>query len=432
MKKYTFIVILILISSLSFAFDFELTSAVKRPNSDEVFIGGTFNTIIVFDITKGETLRCFKIAEGIKDLQFDKKGKVLLAISNSKAYIINPDTGEMINTINGNSFQLFPESPYFVDMKKYGDTKVLIFETETGRNIKEIRIGFQPKLCGFDDDFSTLYVVSSKNEIGPADEKKYLLKKIEKSTFYNCYNQAYTSKQEDNAGSYIYVWDIKNDIEISTIICPFDFTGTFALSITPTENGIYISDWDMFLKIENKNYITTAIECPKAVFAYANHTTTDYNNIIISSTKSGNIYNIPESKWIEFNLRDNNDLVYTADIFSTVESIWLLSKDYTLISMDYNGVKNNEYKINYAGEKGFSVYYHNGYSKKEDRDKEAEIINTELSLLKLSNIDLEQFIGKSDVILANFKNVTEAEEFVKKLKNNKLNYITRIAPAKFE
>lgn len=431
MNKIALILVLTFFTQLSFAFDFELSSAVKRPGSNEVFVGGTFNTIIVFDIEKGETLRWFKIEKGIKDLQFDKKGKTLIAASSSTVYLIDPDNGNNTGTISGNSFQLFAESPYFVDLKKYGDTKVVLYETDSGKKLKEVRVGFQPKICGFNEDFSVLYVVSSKNNISPEDEKKHLFQKVEKSTMYNCYNQAYTSKQEDNSGAFIYVFDLKNNIEISTIICPFDFTGTFALSLTPTDNNIYISDWDMFLKIDDNN-ITTAIECPKAGFAYADHTTANLENIIISSTKSGNIYNIPESKWIEFNLRENNELVYTTDIFSTEDRIWLLSKDYTLVSMDYNGIKDKEFKINYAGEKGFSVYYHNGYSKKEDRDKEAEIINNELKSLSLPNIDLEQFIGKSDVILATFSTVTEAEEFIKNLKNNKLNYITRIAPAEFD
>ncbi|HNQ68102.1 MAG TPA: hypothetical protein PKN32_06980 [Bacteroidales bacterium] len=431
MNKIISILIFSLITQFSFAFDFELSAAVKRPSSNEVFVGGTFNTIIVFDIEKGETVRYFKIEKGIKDLQFDKKGKILLAASTSTAYLINPDDGNLITAINGSDIQLFAESPYFIDMKKYGDTKVVLFDTDSGKKLKEIRIGFQPKVCGFDKEFKTLYVVSSKNNIGPEEESKHLLKIIEKSTLYNCYNQAYTSKQADNSGAYIYKYDIKNDTEISNIVCPFDFTGTFALLITPTENDIYISDWDMLIKIDINN-ITTAIECNRAAFAYANHTTVDYKNIIIASTKSGNIYNILESKWIEFNLRENNELVYTADIFSTEDRIWLLSKDYTLISMNYNGEKDKEFKINNAGEKGFSVYYHNGYSKKEDRDKESEIINQELNVLSLPNIDLEQFIGKSDVILATFSTVTEAEEFIKNLKNNKLNYITRIAPAKFD
>ncbi|HOZ30839.1 MAG TPA: hypothetical protein PLL66_07965 [Bacteroidales bacterium] len=431
MNKIISILVFLTIAQFSFAFDFELSSAVMRPGTNEVFVGGTFNTIIVFDISKGETLRCFKIDKGIKDLQFDKKGKILLAASSSAVFLIDPDNGNIKSIINGNDFQLFTESPYFVDMKKYGDTKVLIFEAETGKKLKEIRVGFQPKTCGFNSEFNTLYVVSSKNNISPEDEKKHLMAKIEKSDFYNCYNQAYTAKQEDNSGAYIYVHDIENDIEISNIICPFDFTGTFAFVITPTENDIYISDWDMFLKIDENN-ITTAIECNRAAFAYANHNTADYDNIVIASTKSGNIFNITENKWFEFNLRENNELVYTADIFSTEDRIWLLSKDYTLISMNYNGEKDKEFKINYAGEKGFSVYYHNGYSKKEDRDKEAEIINNQLNILSLPSIDLEQFIGKSDVILATFSTVTEAEEFIKILKNNKLNYITRIAPAKYD
>ncbi len=429
MKKLFYIITLLFVSVSTFAFDFELSSAVQRPGTDEVFIGGTFNTVIVFNISTGKTIRTFEVTEGITDMQFNKEGKILIAVSSTKAFLINPDDGSLISTVSGSDFQLFTLSPYFISMKKYGDTKAIVYNSATGEKIKEVRCDFQPKACGFDKDFKTLYILSAKTEIGESDEKKFLSQKVEKAQGYNCYNSAYTSKQEDKNGSLLMKYDIEKDAIISSYICPFDFTGSYALSVIPAGDDVYIADWDMLVKIDKKG-ISTAIECEKAGFAYAINNTPDFENIIISSTKSGNIYNIPESKWIEYNLKQGYEFTYTADIFCTNDKIWLLSKDYTLSSMKYNGEKTGFFKINEGSEKGFSVFYHNGYSKPEDRSKEAAIINAELSNRGLANIDLEQFIGKSDVVLATFKTVAEAEAFTKIIKDNKLQYITKIAPAK--
>ncbi len=429
MKKLFYSFILLLISVSTFAFDFDLSSAVQRPGTNDVYIGGTFNTVIVFDISIGKTTRTFEIPEGINDLQFNQDGKILIGASSSKVFVINPDDGVIINTISGGGFQLFTLSPYFISMQMYGDTKAIVYNSTTGEKIKEVRCDFQPKVCGFNKDFKTLYIVSAKVAIEESDENKFLNQKIEKSAGYNCYNSAYTSKQEDKKGSLIMKYDMESNAVISSIICPFDFGGSFALAVIPVGDEIYISDWDMLIKID-KQGVSTAIECEKAGFAYANNFTPDFKNIIISSTKSGNIYNISESKWIEYSLKQAYEFAYTADIFSTNDKVWILAKDYTLSSMKYNGEKVEFFKINEGSKKGFSIYYTNGYSKPEDRSKEAGIINAELTKRGLANIDLEQFIGKSDVVLATFNTVTDAEAFTKIIKDNKLQYLTKIAPAK--
>lgn len=429
MKTLKLIIALLFLSLSTFAFDFELSSAVHRPGTNEVFVGGTFNTVIVFDISTGKTIRTFEVTEGITDMQFNQEGKILLAISSKKAFLINPDDGSLISTVSGGAFQLFAFSPYFIDMKKYGDTKAIIYNSTTGEKIKEVRCDFQPKVCGFDKGFKTLYILSAKTEIEEVDEKKFLSKKIEKTEGYNCYNSAYTSKQEDKNGSLLVKYDIEKAEITSTYICPFDFTGSFALSIIPSGDNIYISDWDMLVKIDKKG-ISTAIECEKAGFAYANAHSPDFSQIIIASTKMGNIYNTTNGQWIPYDLRTGNEFTYTVSIFFINDKTWLLSKDYTLASMTKDGTKSTSWKINQASERGFSVYYTNGYSKKEARDNEASIINTELTKLGQQTIDLEQFIGKGDVVLGTFKNVTDAEDFIKALKTNKLQYLTKIAPTK--
>lgn len=418
-----------LLSISSFAFDFELSSAVQRPATNEVYIGGTFNTIIVFDISTGKTLRTFEITDGINDLQFNADGSVLIAASAGKALLINPDKGTITASVNGTAFQLFAESPYFVDLRKYGDTKAIIYNSTTGEKVKEVRCDFQPKVCGFDKDFKSIVIVSAKASIDPADEKKNLFQKIEKSTSYNCYNSAYVAKQEDKNGAMVIRFDLIKNEFTANYVCPFDFTGSFALSVIPFKDDIYICDWDMLIKID-KNGISKAIESENPGFAYAIHYTKVMNNIVIASTKSGNLYNPNFGTWTTYDLRQSGEFAYTADIFSTDNKIWLLSKDYTLASMNFAGQKTEAFKINEGSEKGFSVYYHNGFSVKEDRDKEAGIINAELKILNMNSVDLEKFIGQSDVVLATFKTVTEAEAFIKTLKDNKLQYITKIAPAK--
>jgi WD40 repeat protein len=428
MKKLAYLILLISISFSSSAFDFELSSAVKHPVKNEIFIGGTFKTIIVIDSGNGKTLRTFAIDEGISDLQFTPDGSTLLATGSSKLIMLNPDSGEVLNTVNGYSFQLFELSPYFTEIKAYGDTKVNLYSSITGELLQEIKVEFQPKNCAFDKDFKNFFILSSKIEIGNSDEKKSLMDKVEKSESYNCYNSAYLKKQEDGYGSYILQYNIEKKEVSKSIICPFDFSGTFAFSMLTSNDQIYIADWNMFVKVNKKN-ISSATECKDACFAYAANYSEDRNFMCISSTKSGNIYDIQKAKWLKFDLRQNYEFAYSTDIFSFDEKFWILSKDYTLISMSYLGEKADNFKIDDAGDEGFNVYYNNGYSKIEDRNKEAVIINTLLTEKSIENINLEDYIGESDVTIANFKTHTEAEIFCKSLKDNKLQYITKIAPA---
>jgi WD40 repeat protein len=429
MKKFTIIILALLAALQSFAFDNELSSVAVKPGTNEAYIAGTFTTIIVFDLETGKTLRTFEVPNEVIKLQFNPDGNVLIAASKAECYLINPLDGTIISTIKGNVFYLAPQSPYFVDLRQYGDTKAMLYNSTTGEKVKELRTDFQPKACGFDKDFKKLYVLSAKIEIGADKEKEILAKKLEKSTGYNCYNSAYTAKQEDKNGSLIAVFDLPDGNLTETITCAYDFNGSFALAVIPVGKEIFISDWDMLVKIDASGK-SHPIECEKAGFAYANAFINDFSQIVISSTKSGNIFNVLSSQWTAYDLKNNFEFTYTASIFFHDNQTWLLSKDYTLASMNKSGEKSKYLKIDNLGDKGVAVYYYNGYSKKEDRDKEAAIINAELSKLGQQNIDLEQFIGKGDVVIANFKTVTEAENFTKTLKDNKLQYITKIAPAK--
>jgi hypothetical protein len=75
----------------------------------------------------------------------------------------------------------------------------------------------------------------------------------------------------------------------------------------------------------------------------------------------------------------------------------------------------------------FSVFYYNAFNKKEDRDKEALIINTLLKTLNEPEVDLEVTEPK-DKLLASFNSVKEADAFREKLKKAELKYKTMIVP----
>ncbi|PLX08803.1 MAG: hypothetical protein C0596_05765 [Marinilabiliales bacterium] len=428
MKRLFYFALFAIISINVAAFDFELSSVVKHPDKNEIFIAGTFKTIIVLDSETGKTIRTFAVDEPISDIEFNQDASMLLAQVKSKLFLLNPESGEELFSKNGYSFQLFEQCPYFIELKAYGDTKVILYDSKNTDVVKEIPLNFQPKECAFDKEFNNIFITSAKIEIGNSEEKKTLSGKVEKSESYNCYNSAYIKKQDDGFGSYILKFDIKNDEISKKITCPFDFTATYGFSLLPKGNEIFIADWDMVIKVDKKD-ISTAIECEDATFNYASNFSDNENFICIASTKTGILYDIENSEWKEFDLRDSFEFAYTTDIISYDEKIWLLSKDYTLIAMNYSGEKLDNFKIDDAGDEGFNVYYHNGYSKQEDRDKEAAIINSLLTEMSFENINLEDYIGKSDVVLANFKTATEAQNFCKQLKDNKLQYVTKIAPA---
>lgn len=428
MKKLFYFALSAIITINVSAFDFELSSIAKHPEKNEIFVAGTFKTIIVVDSETGKTIKTFAVDEPISNIEFNEDASLLLAQGKTKLFLLESESGEELFSVGGYDYQIFKESPYFIEKKAYGDTKIIIYDSKTTDLIKEIPLDFQPKECAFDKDFNNIYITSAKIEIGNSTEKKALGKKVEKSEGYNCYNSAYIKKQDDGYGAYILKYDIKNDEVSKKITCPFDFTATYGFTILPKEDEIFIADWDMVIKIDKKD-ISTAIECEDATFNYASNFSDNENFLCIASTKTGILYNIEKSEWKEFDLRESFEFAYTTDIISFDEKIWLLSKDYTLISMNYHGEKIDSFKIDNAGDEGFNVYYHNGYSKQEDRDKEASIINIILTEMSLENINLEDHIGESDVVIANFKTVTEAQKFCRALKDNQLQYVTKIAPA---
>ena len=69
--------------------------------------------------------------------------------------------------------------------------------------------------------------------------------------------------------------------------------------------------------------------------------------------------------------------------------------------------------------------YANGFSKKEDRDKEASIINAVYTQLGLTSIDLEKYAGTSDVLIGEFESYEKAYKVMEMFKNNKLQYLVK-------
>lgn len=426
MKKLVYFLLFAVISINLSAFDYELKSAVKHPTKNEIFIAGTFNTMLVIDSETGKTIKTFAVEEPLSKICFTKSQNHILGLGTSGVYQINPETGETTAFFKGFGFKIHDFSPYFTEIKAWGETAVNIYDSETGSIFKEIKTDFQPYLCVFDNSFENIYVISSKIEM--PNEKDFLSAEIQKSESYNTYNSAYTKKQEDGSGSIIKMYNIETGEVVRTINCPFDFAGRFSFTFLPLDDKLIIADWDGVFSIDN-NGITTAIESEFATFAYASAYSNDKNNICIASTKSGSLFNIENNTWKEFDVKDNYEFAYTADIFSLENNFWLLSKDYSLICIDINGNKLKSFKINDAGEEGFNVYYTNGYSKKEDRDKEAAIINSLLTQKSLPLIDLEENLDVKKVVIANFKTSAEAIKFIEELKDNKLQYLTLVAPA---
>lgn len=428
MKKVFIILASILIAASLFAFDNELSCMAIKPGTNELYVGGTFTSIFVVDIKTGETLKSITTEQGINDMQFSPDGKYLIGATSNKVYFIDTESGKNFKVISGTSFQLFDNSPYFADNAWYGDIGTKVYDSNTGEIIKEFALDFKPEACGFNEDFSEIIIVSQEIEIKSSEERKFLKNDITKVDGYNVYNSAYIKQKEDGKGSTILTFNMKDGKHISSFTSPFSYSGAFGISIFKAKKDIFIAAWDVLVSIDRKG-VSTAIECEDASFAYAANHTYDGRYMCVSSTKDGYLFDLIEGKSFKsFDLREGSEFAYSCDIISFDNKIFVLGKDYTISSLDYDDELKVIYKIDRGNENGFGVYYYNGFTKKEARDKEEAIINSALEAYKMDKIDLETDLGKSDFQIATFKTVEEAKTFIDILDDNGLQYIVKIAP----
>ncbi|MCG8574597.1 MAG: hypothetical protein MI810_06920 [Flavobacteriales bacterium] len=425
MKNRLTLLILMLTSALSFSFKNDLSTICVRPDSDELFIGGEFKTIFVIDKNSGTELRRISLESKAIDMQFSENGEHLLVFDGSKVMFLHPETGEEKMFVKAGSALLYEDSPYFIDCDWIFTKSVTVYSTEDGSVVLKHTPEFDPLNAGFDAEFKELIILGRSQEI--KSEKKLIVKRVEQEDSYNIYNKAYVEQQDDKKGSGFEVVDIESKSSKLKVEIPYITSNSFGLSISKFKEHYFLSCWDMLLKVDNAGMVMP-ISCSDATFAYATNSIQEGKKIMVSSTKEGFVYDCETEQIIPFNAKSDNEFVYSKDITFDKNKTYMLNADYTVSVFNEKLVVTNRFKIDNSTGNGFGVYYYNGYSKKEDRDKEATIINKVGKAYEIDLIDLEQFIGSGDVLIATFETIEKAEEYSSKLDAEGLSYITKVAP----
>ena len=424
--KTLIILLALFVSQLSLAFENDLRAICKRPGTNELFIGGEFNSVFVIDEKTGETIRQFKIEGGLEDMQFSPEGDHLITTIRNKAYFVDPETGESKRTFEGGNFILLENSPYFIDISWYGHKSAKVYSTKDGEMVYQHKNESAPWYAGMSPDFTELFIVYREEDI--KKEKSLVVEPTAPLDGFNVFNKAYVEQESDKMGSRFVVVDISSKSIKLDVMMPYSVGISYGTNMSKFGNDYYIVGWDVFLRIDAEGR-SHPISCADATFSYATNHSQDGKSIMVLSTKEGFIYNCEKESFYQLKLKENNEFAYSCDVSEVDGSFITLAKDYSVISVSQTGTLINRMKINRSSENGFGVYYYNGFNKKDDRDKEAAIINEQLKKVGLDPIDLETDPGKSDFLLGIFSTEEEAKSFADALDANGLEYITKIAPA---
>lgn len=429
MKKVLLSIILFCcISSSIKAFEKDLRTIAKRPNSNELFVGGEFKTVFVLNAVSGETIRTFTVEGGAEDMVFNSDGSVLIIKASTNLLLVDPVKGSVTKNIDNRfgKFFLYERSKYVVFVDRYAK-KVQLLSSKDGSLIKEFMTEFEPRFVAINKNEQQMVIFSSEMEI--KDEASLITNTVKPASGYNVYNKAFINQQSDGKGVSFVRVDL-NSMSVGKLkqipYSPND--GSFSHSVSFYDGEIYIINFEILIKIDAKDK-AFPVELENAGFCYASVVTKDERYIIQSATKEGFIYDCKEKKSISYNVKGESEFTYSTDIITDNDTVILLAKDYTIVLMNTSGSIIRKYKINKAGPNvNFGLFYSNGFNKPELRAKEAEIINKELKALGIPEIDLEKNIGNSNVLIASLDTQDKSQSLQKALKTAGLKYITKIAP----
>ncbi len=420
------LLLFIVCNTNSFAYKGDLNVIVKRPGKNELFVSGEFKTLFVLNNITGKTIRTFLTPNGADRLAFTKDGTSLLAAYSNKLMYLDPETGDVKKTITGSDFFVFNEEDYIVDVNTYGN-KISVYSSADGTLLFNYSCTFSPNFVCLNTNKKELYVFSNEQKL-PGDST-LVTSKSTASTKYNTFNSNYITQQNDGKAVNYFTISLTDQKVSGTKIIPYSpSAGSFGSAFNFYKNQLFLLSYDSFYKINPSGKITP-IEFDESGYSFSATKSIDGKYIIQAGNKKGFIYNCETEKFIPFEFGNLFDSPTSIDICINKDTVYMISKDYSIDIFTTKAFIIKKTFINFEQNKGkFAVLYYNGKAKKEDRDKEALIINTELKKMNLPVIDLEIVIGKDDVLLTTFNTVEEANSFKKKLSDASLNYITIIIP----
>jgi hypothetical protein len=419
----TILSILLLLSSFSlFSFDNDPQAIALRPGSNELFIGGEFNTIIVLDATSGSNIRQIEVPEKAMEISFNADGSILLVSDYNQVLFYNPETGEKLQTVAIEGAHLFPNSPYFINYQWYRNNTLIVYSVEDASPMYSFENKNPIEYASFNADFSELMIVGRAMDI--SGEGKLLQKKVEKREGFDPFNNELVKQQNDGKGSSFTVISISGNKTLLDVTIPYTASTSFAFSLTKYKDDYYAIGFDMFIKI-TKEGLAWPIELANSSFAYAAGASPDQKIIYFGAMGKINTYDCSTGTHFEMDL-DESDPSYAAAYACTSEKVYALNNNMEVHTTNPKGVKQKTVKVRMTSENGFAVYYYNGFTKKEARDKEALIINNVLAEMGLPAIDLESSTGDSDFLLGVFQSQEEAEAFQRRIDDDGLQYITQV------
>ncbi|MEM7038646.1 MAG: WD40 repeat domain-containing protein, partial [Bacteroidota bacterium] len=348
------------------AFENDLTAICQHPETGELFVGGEFKTIFVLDSETSELKRQFSFDPGVDDMSFSSDGKSLLISRSLKCYLVDPENGKVIKSVKGD-FQLFDRGPYAANVDWMGK-RIQLFDVNTLKLVAEEAFDMAPGVIGFRPDFKEMAIISRSREI--KKEKNLLTEKVEEASGYNIYNDAYVEEQNDKKGADFLIWNLETNAVKQVAVLPYTFNKTFGMCLGWAKDSYYAAHWDKLVRIDKEGRCFP-IETNLATFAYCANVGPEGHTILVASAKRGFLFYPEKSTFRSFDQSETGELPYSRDAFFAQDFIYLLSRDFSILKLDYEGNVEKELVIEQASENGFGLYYYNGFRRKEDRDKEA-------------------------------------------------------------
>lgn len=424
--KNSFKTVLVLVvsfySSLLFAFDNDPQAIALRPGKNELFIGGEFSQIVVIDATSGEHLRQISVPEKAMELSFTKDGSKLLVSDDDRVLYINPDNGEVLQTLSIRGAHLFQNAPYFVSYLWYMNKTITVYDVEDASPLYSFESPNEIEYTGFNSDFTELMIFGRSMDI--SGEGKLVQQKVEERDDYDPFNKALVEQQSDGKGSGFTVISIpENKIKLNVIV-PYTPSSSFAFNLTQYKDDYYAIGFEMLIKI-NKDGLAFPIELANSSFVYAAGNSPDQKIIYFGAMGDLNTYDCSTGTHFKMDMGEAESS-YAADYYTTNDKVYALNQALQVHVTNAKAVKQKTLEARMKSDSGFGVYYYNGFTKKEARDKEASIINNVLAELGLPQIDLESSIGDSNFLLGVFQSQEEAEAFQQRIDEKGLQYITKV------
>lgn len=412
--------------NLASAFEYDITSLCKHPNQPLLYVAGSYQTILIVNAENGTPQGQIDLDYNVDDMEFTTDGSELIVFDGRNIHFINPETGAESRNFKGDDVEFYANAPYFTDIS-WMDKAIKVYSTKDGALVGSVKVEFSPLGAGFNSDFTELIVLSREHEI--SKEKSLINHTVEPIDGYNPFNSAYIKQQNDDEGSDFVVYNIPTMEEKLHTIIPYKTSNSFDLTISGHLGNYYLSCWDMLIRVDHTGK-AFPIEPDDCSFTQTSSASSDGKYLVLASSEKGLLYDCSNQKLMSFDVSAEFMAPTTSDAVCTKDAVYMISEDYSIVTMNYLGQSTKRFQLSETSGPGFGVYYYNGNDEGEDRAAENTIINTTLDNVSQPHVDLNHTESGDYAQIAVFKTLQEALAFIEALDEAGLDYDTRYAPVK--